>query len=361
VVDAPRFHLHGTVLPDGVERDVWIVDGRFSFERVDDARTVARDAFLLPGLVDAHAHLGLHSPAPREASADERIRASGAAQLAAGVTLVREPGGPDRRSAGLGPADGMPRIQSAGRLLSPPGTYIPGLAFPAPDADLPEIAEAEYRSSGYWVKLIGDFPGRDGQVAAHYRPETLAATAARIHALGGRLAIHVNLPEVMDAAIDAGIDTLEHATGLAPSHIPELLRQGTVLVPTLLIRDDVRALFRSVGLPPDVMADQEDRLDGQPAMVLRAAEAGVPVLAGTDAGMGPHGRIRDEIGQLRAAGLAPDLALGAGSWVARAYLGLPGIEDGAPADVVAFARDPRIDPETLATPIAVIVDGRSFR
>ena len=158
--------------------------------------------------------------------------------------------------------------------------------------------------------------------------------------------------------IDAGIDTLEHATGLAPSHIPELIRHGTVLVPTLLIRDDVRALLRSVGMPPDAMADLEQRLGGQPAMVRQAAEAGVPILAGTDAGMGPHGRVRDEIGELRAAGLAPDLALGAGSWVARSYLGLPGIEDGAPADVVAFARDPRADPATLATPIAVILDGR---
>ena len=96
-------------------------------------------------------------------------------------------------------------------------------------------------------------------------------------------------------------------------------------------------------------------------MVRQAAEAGVPILAGTDAGMGPHGRIRVEIEELLTAGLAPDLALGAGSWVARDYLGLPGIEDGAPADIVAFDRDPRVDPTVLATPVAVILDGRMLR
>ena len=355
---AGAFHLHGTVLPDGVARDVWIADGRFAFEPVEDATTLTREAFLLPGLVDAHAHLGLHSPAPRDASADDRIRASGAAHLTAGVTLVREPGGPDRRSAGLGPADGMPRLQTGGRLLSPPGTYIPGLAFPAPDDELVDIAAAEYAASRAWVKVIGDFPGVDGRVAAHYRPETLAAATARVHALGGRVAIHVNLPEVIDAAIAAGIDTIEHGTGLAPSHIPEMLRHGTVLVPTLLIRDMVLGLVRTVGMPSDAVADFERTIDGQPAMVRRAAEAGVTVLAGTDAGLGPHGRVRDEVGRLLAAGLAPDLAVGAASWVARGYLGLPGIQPGAPADIVAFAKDPRVDPSTLADPLTVVLDGR---
>lgn len=353
-----RLHIHGTILPDGVERDVWIVDGRFTFETVEDARTIAVDAYLLPGLVDAHAHLGLHSPAAADASADERVRASGRAQLAAGVTLVREPGGPDRRSAGLGPNDGMPRVQSAGHLLSPPGTYIPGLGFAAPDDELPEMAEAEYRSSGYWVKIIGDFPGRDGRVAAHYRAETLATAAARVHALGGRVAIHANLPAVMDAAIDAGIDTIEHGTGLAPSHIPEMRRRGTVLVPTLLIRDGVLGIVRSMGMPADDLAALERTLAGQPAAVRLAAEAGVTVLAGTDAGMGPHGRVRDEVASLFAAGLSPDLAIGAASWTARRYLGLAGIEEGEPADLVAFARDPRIDPATLSEPVAVVLDGR---
>ena len=78
-------------------------------------------------------------------------------------------------------------------------------------------------------------------------------------------------------------------------------------------------------------------------VVRRAAEAGVPVYAGTDAGGGiRHGRIADEVAALHAAGV-PD-ALGAASWAARAWLGRPAVELGAPADLVVYRDDPRTDP-----------------
>lgn len=355
---AMALHLRGTTLPDDVERDVWIVDGRFSFERPDDARTISMDAFLLPGLVDAHAHLGLHSPIRNGATHQERILASGRAQLDAGVLLVREPGGPDRLSVGLGPGDGMPRVQSAGRMLSPPGTYIPGLARPVSDSELPDAAEEEARASGFWVKVIGDFPDRDGRLAAHYRRDALVEAVARAHAVGARVAIHANLPGVIDDSIEAGVDTIEHGTMVSDHQIVELARRGIALVPTLLIRDAVLGIARSVDMPADDLAALERALDRQPALVLAAVEAGVTVLAGSDAGMGPHGRIRDEVARLLAAGLDPRMALGAASWIARQYLGLPGIEGGAPADLVAFARDPRIDPAILSEPTLVILDGQ---
>jgi imidazolonepropionase-like amidohydrolase len=351
-------HLHGTILPGNLERDVWIVDGRFGFEPVDDARTIATDAFLLPGLVDAHAHLGLHSPAGGSASARERIQASGRAQLDAGVLLVREPGGPDRLSAGLGPDDGMPRVQSAGHMLSPPGTYIPGLARPVADAELPAAAEDEARASGFWVKVIGDFPGQDGRFAGHYRRDSLVEAVARAHALGARVAIHATLPSVIDDAIEVGVDTIEHGTMLSEAQVAEIARRDIALVPTLLIREGILGIARMEGMPATDVDALERALERQPRVVLMAASAGVTVLAGTDAGMGPHGRIREEVGRLLAAGLAPEIALGAASWIARRYLGLPGIEEGGPADLVAFGRDPRIDQSVLSEPIVIILDGR---
>ncbi|HEX3921658.1 MAG TPA: hypothetical protein VHY31_05195 [Streptosporangiaceae bacterium] len=70
---------------------------------------------------------------------------------------------------------------------------------------------------------------------------------------------------------------------------------------------------------------------GHGRLVAQAAEAGVTILAGTDSR--PHGRIADEIRVLARAGLRPHDALAAGSWAARAYLGLPGLAEGAPADL----------------------------
>ena len=62
-----------------------------------------------------------------------------------------------------------------------------------------------------------------------------------------------------------------------------------------------------------------------------------------------------------AAGLDAQTALGAASWTARAWLGLPGIEEGAPADLVAFREDPREDPRTLADPALILLDGQLIR
>jgi imidazolonepropionase-like amidohydrolase len=72
----------------------------------------------------------------------------------------------------------------------------------------------------------------------------------------------------------------------------------------------------------------------------------------------PHGDIRQEVERLLGAGLSGDAALGAASWSARAFLGLPLIEEGAPADLVAFARDPRKDPSVLADPDLIVLDGK---
>ncbi len=84
------------------------------------------------------------------------------------------------------------------------------------------------------------------------------------------------------------------------------------------------------------------------------------LLAGTDVAV-PHGEVRREIAELAACGIAPEDALAAGSWAARAYLGLPSIEEGAPADLVAYGRDPREDLGALADPVAIVLDGRIVR
>jgi imidazolonepropionase-like amidohydrolase len=56
-------HLRGIVLPEGVRRDLFVVDGRITFHEQEDATTILEGGYLAPGLVDAHAHLSLASPA----------------------------------------------------------------------------------------------------------------------------------------------------------------------------------------------------------------------------------------------------------------------------------------------------------
>jgi imidazolonepropionase-like amidohydrolase len=81
------------------------------------------------------------------------------------------------------------------------------------------------------------------------------------------------------------------------------------------------------------------------------------LLAGTDDDT-LHGRVAEEVRALAAAGVPAHTALGAGSWTARSYLGLPGLRPEAPADVVVYADDPRTDLNLLDTPSAVVLRGR---
>jgi imidazolonepropionase-like amidohydrolase len=74
--------------------------------------------------------------------------------------------------------------------------------------------------------------------------------------------------------------------------------------------------------------------------------------------MVPHGLIATEVRLLRDAGLPPGTALGAASWRAREFLGLPGIAEGAPADLVGYADDPREDPDELRRPRLIMLAGR---
>ncbi len=131
-----------------------------------------------------------------------------------------------------------------------------------------------------------------------------------------------------------------------------------MLVPTLVIGEAILAWASDTGADPGLIEDMRRMFDGQPAMVSDAVARGITVLAGTDAGAVPHGVIAREVAMLLAAGVPPEVALGAASWTARVWLGLPGIVEGAPADLVGYPDDPREDVEALRRPGCIILDGR---
>jgi imidazolonepropionase-like amidohydrolase len=354
------FHVRAVVLPDDIERDLYVADGRFVAAEPSGAETLHTGGYALPGLVDMHNHLSLRSPAGDNAPPEERVRASGRLEVSCGVLALREPGSPDRASAGLGPDDGCPRVITAGRFLSPPGGYFPGLAREVSASELPDAVEDEARASGAWVKLIGDFLGPDGQLRANWPPEALVEATHRAHDLGCRVAIHVMTESVIEAAIDAGIDSIEHGTGMLPDHIHAIAARDIAWVPTLAAGgpDDAVAFAESMGMPADTVDWIRDAYERTPAMVALAAASGVRVLAGTDAGQFPHGALVEQIHLMRAYGMSTEQALAAASWDARAYLGLAGIEPGAPADFAVYASDPRADLETLSQPELIVLDGR---
>jgi len=354
-------HLRGTVLPGGGVSDVFVVDGRITFTPADGATTVLDGGYLVPGLVDAHAHLSLSSPAGGGAPAAERVRASARVQLHAGVLAVREPGSPDHASRQIGPAIGLPWTVTGGRFLAAPGRYFPGLAREVTPDGLPHAAAEEVAASGAWCKVIADFLGPGGVVTPTFPADALAEAARLVHGAGGKITAHATCPEVVDAVLAAGFDAVEHGTLMRPDQVDALVASGAALVPTLLIGDGILDAVRRFGGDDATVDEMRRALAAQGDVVRAATERGVTVLAGTDAGMGPHGQVATEIGMLLKAGLSPGAALGAGSWDGRRYLGLPGIEEGAPADIVGYRDDPREDVEELRRPAVIVLGGRRIR
>ncbi len=202
------------------------------------------------------------------------------------------------------------------------------------------------------MKVIGDWRVDDERVPT-FDPATLAGLVRRVHDAGGRVAIHAILAETVEMAVAAGCDSIEHGTFAAETMVAAIADRGIALTPT------IGAVTSPV--PDDAAPATHEwaRAMGQSIrrVVRDAWEAGVVLLAGSDIAIA-HGEIRREIELLAACGLPAEAALAAGSWAARAFLGLPGIEEGAPADVVAYARDPREDLFVLAEPVAIVLDGR---
>ncbi len=349
-------HLRGVLLPEGEQRDLWVVNGRIRTTPVPNAETVFDGGFLLPGLVDAHCHVGLG--ASGAVSIDEAARQA-EADRDAGALLLRDCGSPiDTRP--LQERSDLPRIVRAGRHLSRPKRYIRELGLELDDpALLPDAVAEQAANSDGWVKIVGDWIDRSvGDLAPLWPDDVLVTAIDAAHRAGARVTAHVFGENALPGLINAGIDCIEHGTGLTDDTIAEMARRGTALVPTLINTDNFPDIADGADRYPTYAKHMRSLYARSKETVAAAVEAGVPVYAGTDAGGGiTHGRIVDEIAALAAAGLGAERALGAASWAARQWLGWSGVNDGAPADLIGYRADPRSDLDALRTPSRIVLRG----
>lgn len=352
-------HVCGRGLPDEQLVDYWIVDGAISLEPVDGAETVFSDGWIIPGLVDAHCHVGIGPGGPVDV--DEAVRQA-ETERRAGVLLIRDAGSPVDTRAFDDHAD-LPRIIRAGQHLARTKRYIPGLPIDVDDeTQLPEAVAAQARRGDGWVKLVGDWIDRGiGDLAPLWSDEVLKSAIDAAHANGARVTAHVFGEDALPGLINAGIDCIEHGTGITDDIIELMLANGTALVPTLINIDNFPGIAESAAKYPTYAAHMRALHATCRSRIGAAREAGVPIYAGTDAGgMVAHGRIADEVDALSGVGLSRTEALGAACWDARRWLGAPVLEHGAPADLVCFADDPRSGPEVLGRPDLVMLRGRVY-
>jgi imidazolonepropionase-like amidohydrolase len=347
----------------------------------DDAERVEVDGVLLPGLIDVHTHVCLSAgddPAA-DCAADPvarvAIRAAHnlALQLDAGVTTIRDVGGVhgvDLELARMLRDDLIegPDMLAAGNVLCMTGGHacFMGLECDSPDA-FRFAARKVIKDGADLVKLIAT----GGVITRGVRPgaqqlsvEEMRAACEVAHRAERTVAAHAQGAEGIEAALEAGVNTIEHGFWLTDRAIATMVERGRTLVPTFAA---LRAMQRDRAQLPQFIADKLDEVEGpQRDSFLRAWKAGVFLATGTDAGTpgNPHGRIHDELAAFAELGVpALDCWRAATSWAARACA----LEDrgvlraGARGDLIVIAPEELELVQSFRRPRLVVQRGEIVR
>jgi imidazolonepropionase-like amidohydrolase len=308
------------VIEDGTIAHVGPVEGsiREGADLVD-----ATGLTLVPGFIDAHVHIGFHSPQ---------------AVVAGGVTTVRDLGWPPGviwplAAESSSRAFAGPAVLAVGPILTAPGGYPtragwapPGTGLEVRDpADAASAVDRMHDDGAAAVKIALNPP-----VGPVFDAATLRSITARAHEHGLKVTAHVYGLEQLHAALDAHVDELAHML-LGPDKIPDgtiarMVDQKMAVVPTLSIRSAV---------------DRWRAIDN----LRRFVEAGGVVVYGTDLGnAGPRPGIdKREVSGMHWAGMSPRAIIASATTVASRWLGLEhvsAIEAGRPADLVALGGRP---------------------
>ena len=372
----------------GAERRVITIEGD-RIASIDDAEGTppegARNmggATVLPGLIDAHAHLlsdtsrspgfgpppAKHGEAPRPAALGHYVLAATADRIVrSGFTAVRDVGSYDDEASVLklavdtGVVPG-PRILTCGRIISAtaPGGDVFGSMYREADGpwEMRKAVREQIRRGADFIKFMATGARsvvREDPEPAQMTLEEMRAIVDEAHRMGRRVAAHAEGLDGTRLAIEAGADTIEHGLSLhrEPRLLDEMAARGVVLVPTLSTFYDLAERFVDDFAP--ALVEQAKRQCAEALQTVETARrAGVTLALGYDSG--PPGSSARELLRLIDAGLSVGDGLRAATLGGSAALGrddLGRIVVGGAADLVAVDGRPDEDPDLLTRPDAI--------
>lgn len=348
------------VSPQWVEGE-WLVSG-VSMNRVEPSSAAADlQGFIIPGMVDVHCHIAIGDDGP--VGQDEQLHHAIATRNN-GVLAVRDCGAPDDQ-AWIRHDPKLPLLLRCGHHIARPKRYIRGLPIDVENlSDLPAVVADQARVGDGWVKLVGDWIDRSNGADADLDPlwprDVLTDAVAAAHENGARVAVHAFSHKVIDDLLEAGVDDIEHGSGMDEDQLLEARARGVYVTPTLLQVELFHEFAAQAGAKyPVYAATMQAMYDNRLDHAQMLMESGVHLLPGTDSGgYQEHGRIERELALWQRAGMSLDKILDHATWMARDALGLPSLSEGAPADFVVYHEDPRASLAALASPAAVVLRGQ---
>ena len=339
---------------------------------------------VIPGLINCHTHLCLDgSPDPTSALAGRSLTENALvagrhaqATLKAGVTTVRDLGGPDGIDLGLKSAIGGglvpgPRMLVSVKVLCMTGGHghFMGREVDGPD-EARKGAREQLKAGADVIKVMATggvmTPGIEpGSAQLTY--EELRAAIEEAEKAGKLTATHAQGTAGIKNALRAGVDSIEHGFYLDAEAIEMMLERGTFFVPTLAALYHIVEGGVESGIPEFVFEKASRASDAQLDSVRRAYEAGVRIAAGNDGGTAFNlaDNLCSELEQLVAAGLSPAEALDAANGVAAELLRMSDqigtVEPGKLADLVVLDADPLADISAVRQVHAVFKGGEQIK
>jgi imidazolonepropionase-like amidohydrolase len=353
----------------------------------------------LPGLIDMHTHL-TDRPEDTEKleiyftrTDEETLRQSlenASATLLAGFTSARNVGtyvqGADfalRDTVDEGRAAG-PRIQASGPYLTIPhgggDLYIPNYTEPGDNArfhagvargaaQFREKAEMLLASGADLLKVIASgavlaFDSEPG--APEMTQDEIAAVVQVAHAQGKKVAAHAHGAASILMAINAGADTIEHASYLDDADIVAALKRGDVALSMDVYNGDyIDTEGRRMKWPEEFLRKNVETTEIQREGFTKAVKAGVPIVFGTDSAVYPHGLNARQFPIMIQRGMSPMQAIQSATSVAAKYMGwsdrVGALEAGRLGDLIAVRGDPLADVTALQKVEVVIKGGLIFK
>ena len=378
-----------------VVRGRTIAEVRDGFIDLPGARVVdLRNATVLPGLIDSHVHLsGLDDrlQARLQASGrdneDEAFTAilNARKTLLAGFTTVRDLGGDPRLVLSLRDAINAgqfsgPTILSAARMVSVSGGHgdgrnganrglaglvsLPGNTCNGPD-DCRRATREQVSAGADVIKFAatgGVLSNVPGGLNQQMMDDEMRAVVMTAKTFGRKVAAHAHGVEGVNAALRAGVDSIEHGTFTNDESFRLYKQTGAYYVPTLLAPAAALADGQRGALTTAQYDKARLAAGNAEKSFAEAVRRGVKIAFGTDTGVSPHGRNAEEFALMVKNGMSPALAIRSATVDAAELLGITAkagtIAPGKDADIIAVDGDPTQNVRLLEQVGFVMKSGR---